>query len=439
MALHPQPFTEKGLADAKAYHAALHDGRLAMKLYKQIKREITDSEGKKRLNPDDKTATWWADFSINGQRFRLSLDTASKPKATGIAHDKLTQAKQGKLSAKSQSFARLAFTEAAEKYLLSRKLELAKSSIIKETQLLVKLKEYFGPTRLNRISAEQVLNYREWRAATCGPALVNMEVGALRRVLKRGKLWHSIADDIKPLKEPSSIGRALSPEEKTALLEAAALKPEWETAFFAAQIALQTTMRGCEIRGLRWADVDLLTDTLQIRKSKTEAGVRVIPLTPDAFEVFVQLRMRAELFGPVEPEHYVFARFKPVGRFHGKEIVEHRMLSFDPATPLGSWKKAWSKLTAKAGLPGLRFHDLRHHSITELAESGASEQTIKAIAGHVSQRMLERYSHIRLEAKRSALEGLSRNGNVINNDIKSGQEQPPSSQVVDSIGRRVGI
>jgi integrase len=60
---------------------------------------------------------------------------------------------------------------------------------------------------------------------------------------------------------------------------------------------------------------------------------------------------------------------------------------------------AWGKLTTKAGLPGLRFHDLRHHSITELAESGASEQTIKAIAGHVSQRMLDRYSHIRLEAK----------------------------------------
>jgi integrase len=190
-------------------------------------------------------------------------------------------------------------------------------------------------------------------------------------------------------------------------MEAAALKPEWETAFFAAQLALQTTMRGCEIRGLRWSDIDFVADTLTIRKSKTAAGVRVIPLTPDAFEVLVQLRTRAELFGGVEPGHYVFARFKPVGRFHGKEIVEHRMLSFDPTTPLGSWRKAWSKLTAKAGLPGLRFHDLRHHSITELAESGCSEQTIKAIAGHVSQRMLDRYSHIRLEAKRSALEALS--------------------------------
>ncbi len=216
---------------------------------------------------------------------------------------------------------RLAFTEAADKYLTSRRLELQKSSITKETQSLVKLKEFFGPTRLNKISAEQILNFREWRAATCGSSLVNMEVGVLRRILKRAKLWHSMADDIKPLKEPPTIGRALSPAEKASLLDAAAYKPEWETAYYAAILALNTTMRGCEIRGLRWSDIDLLADTLAIRKSKTEAGVRIIPLTPAAFEVLVQLRTRAEMFGTVEPQHYVFARFKPVGRFHGREIL----------------------------------------------------------------------------------------------------------------------
>src|SRR5262249_31235004 len=86
-------------------------------------------------------------------------------------------------------------------------------------------------------------------------------------------------------------------------------------------------------------------------------------------------------------------------------LPETRLSGFDPTKPLGGWRTAWRKLTTKAGLPGLRFHDLRHHSITELAESGTSEQTIKAIAGHVSQRMLDRYSHIRLEAKRNALQG----------------------------------
>jgi hypothetical protein len=40
---------------------------------------------------------------------------------------------------------------------------------------------------------------------------------------------------------------------------------------------------------------------------------------------------------------------------------------------------------------------LRHHTITELAESQASERTIMAIAGHISPRMLEHYSHIRMD------------------------------------------
>lgn len=378
-------------------------------------------------------------FVVNGTYFRQSLGTTDYREAKALERKKIAQAEAGQLTARSQSFARLPLNEAADKYLAGRKLELQPSSLTKEKQLLVKLKEYFGATKLNRITAEQILNFREWRAATCGPAIINMEVGVLRRMLKRGKLWYSIADDVKPLKEPQTIGRALTPDQKTALLEAAALKPEWQTAYYAAILALNTTMRGCELRGLRWSDIDLLNDTLTIHKSKTEAGVRVIPLTPDAFEVLAQLRARAELFSEVLPEHYVFARFKPVGRFNGQEIVEHRMLNFDPTTPLGSWKKAWQKLTVKAGLPGLRFHDLRHHSITELAESGASEQTIKAIAGHVSQRMLDRYSHIRLEAKRSALEALSTSGNVTNHVTKAAQEQPLSSQTIDSIGRRVGI
>jgi hypothetical protein len=46
-------------------------------------------------------------------------------------------------------------------------------------------------------------------------------------------------------------------------------------------------------------------------------------------------------------------------------------------------------------------------AITELAESQVSDQTIMAIAGHVSQRMLARYSHVRNEARRQAVSTLS--------------------------------
>jgi integrase len=54
----------------------------------------------------------------------------------------------------------------------------------------------------------------------------------------------------------------------------------------------------------------------------------------------------------------------------------------------------------KSPFRGFRFHDLRHQAITELAESKASDQTIMGIAGHVSKKMLQHYSHVRMEAKR---------------------------------------
>ena len=58
-----------------------------------------------------------------------------------------------------------------------------------------------------------------------------------------------------------------------------------------------------------------------------------------------------------------------------------------------------------------------HTLVTDLAEGGAGDETIRNIAGHVSKQMLKHYSHIRMEAKRKALEaivqpsGLSKAGN----------------------------
>jgi integrase len=49
---------------------------------------------------------------------------------------------------------------------------------------------------------------------------------------------------------------------------------------------------------------------------------------------------------------------------------------------------------------------LRHTAITELAERGVPDSVLKSIAGHITQRMLDHYSHIRMKAKRQALDGL---------------------------------
>jgi len=148
-------------------------------------------------------------------------------------------------------------------------------------------------------------------------------------------------------------------------------------------------MRKDEIRRLQWGQVDFDKRTLVVGHSKTEAGMgRLIPLNGAAFDALARWAGR---FPDTESEHFVFP------------WCENRLI--DSTRPTNGWRTAWRNALKRAGFH-CRFHDLRHTCITKLAESQASDMTILAIAGHVSKRMLERYSHIRTEAKRAALEAI---------------------------------
>ena len=352
--------------------------------------------------------TWHCHFVVNGQRFRQSLGTKDWREAQSKEKELIGQAMVGKLTQTATSLARQPFGQAADDYVTARKLELATASRAKEKQLLVQPRAYFKQEPLKSVNAMRITEYRAWRAEQgVGPATLNAEIGVLRRILKRARLWARVADDIRPLREPSTIGKALTEQEKQRLLKTAVIRPEWETAYLAAILCLNTTARGCELKGLQWSDVDLFARTLTIRKSKTAAGERVVPLTDVAASALARLRARAEGFGPVETAHYVFAAFMPKFTFSGKRVIDYNVTAFDPTRHVNSWRSAWRTLTKKAGLPGFRFHDLRHCAITQLAENGTSDSTIMAIAGHVSRRMLERYSHVRMEAKRTAMESLA--------------------------------
>jgi hypothetical protein len=97
------------------------------------------------------------------------------------------------------------------------------------------------------------------------------------------------------------------------------------------------------------------------------------------------------------------------------------------------------------GMPTQSSLFFRHHAITELAESQVSDQTIMAIAGHVSQKMLARYSHVRSEARRQAVTALSAKprgrgvqrgrteGYDTNHDTNKGATDIPAPQVIEEM------
>src|SRR5215467_4268456 len=92
--------------------------------------------------------------------------------------------------------------------------------------------------------------------------------------------------------------------------------------------------------------------------------------------------------------------------------------------PVITLRTSWTKVRYNAKVVG-RWHDNRHTLVTELAESGACDEVIMSIAGHVSRAMLSRYSHVRIEAKRRALDEIAARQKAADEKRVSDAEETP--------------
>ena len=249
----------------------------------------------------------------------------------------------------------------------------------------------FGSKLLCDIQPKDVESYQRARLHEGAQGrTVNIEVQTLRQILKTYKCWRHLEGEIHLLTERKNIGRALTSEEEGRLLAECAKAKANSAVYPAVVLALNSSMCSDEIRNLRWGQLDLLEGVVTVGKGKTHARTgRLIPLNSAAVKVFADW---GNQFPNRQPEHFVFP------------WCESKQT--DPSRPTKGWRTAWQNALKRAGFH-LRFHDLRHTCITKLSESQASDQTIMAIAGHVSRAMLEHYSHIRMAAKRVALDSIA--------------------------------
>ena len=338
---------------------------------------------------------WYYKIKVNGRWHSVSTKTTSYQEAKRKRSDALKAQEDGCLP--EGEIARWPFERAASHYLRTNAaLRLRDNSLKKEATFLARPTKLFGAVACERITAAHIQQLQaEMKGTGLKNTYNNLILGAARRVLKHAKVWRRIRDDVKRLSEKDikPVPRVLEPEEKRRLFEVAKTNPNWTTAYAAALIANSTTARGADLRSLRWSNVDLFEAVVTIPDSKTPAGKRRIPLNSDGRLGFRLLLERASTLGVSGPDSYVFP------------ACEHSHI--DAARPQKTWRMSWRKLTRAADLTGLRFHDLRHQCITELLEAGAPEAAVLSIAGHVSRKMMEHYSHIRMEAKRKAIEGLT--------------------------------
>lgn len=242
---------------------------------------------------------WWVDFTEDGSRYRESLKTTNWQEALRREKDRIAEVKRGENLPADRKLARGTFNEAVDRYLESRKLDLATRSLAKERESLASPRKAFGPLPLKKISPDILRDYSIQRKESgLANATRNMERGAVIKVLKLHKRHRTFIDELKPLKiGASTVGRALTDDEQAILFRAALRRPQSKRMRCAVVLALNTTMRSVELKHLRWQDVDLLERIITVRWSKTEAGKREIPLNDDAFAACVELRKQAQQKG----------------------------------------------------------------------------------------------------------------------------------------------
>ena len=345
---------------------------------------------------------YWTQTVVNGVWIRRPLCPEGSTRATTnwqeavhLQKELIRAALQGHLPAQSHSVKLFA---AVDDYLEAKKATANTQRAIEfDRERLEVVKRVLGDVRLSTISPRVIEGFQaKRRAEGASNRTVNMDVGVLRKVLKRFKQWRRLEDDVKMLTESGGepVGRVLTNEEQERLFKTAEAYPEWEHVYCAAILAANTSMRGVEVKHVRRKDFDSQKRVIHIRTSKNETSKRVIPLNDSAFEAVDRMRKRADTLGHSDPSHYLWC------------ASQHHKL--DPTKPASKWDTSWRALRDAAGLPGLRFHDLRHTVVTRLLEAGEPDHVVESITGHLSRRMLEHYSHIRLQAKKQALDRLDR-------------------------------
>ena len=160
----------------------------------------------------------------------------------------------------------------------------------------------------------------------------------LRMILKWARLWATLSPDINMLPERRDIGRALSPEEETRLLEACRHSPKGPSPLSGNRDFLQHRPEEPELRCARWSQVDFLKAEFTVGLSKTEEGTdRIIPLNQTAVQAFKDWRAR---WPNLRPGDFIFPSEKL--RFKGKgAATKGIMTAYDTERSklAGIWKK----------------------------------------------------------------------------------------------------
>jgi integrase len=267
-----------------------------------------------------------------------------------------------------------------------------------------------GSVRLTKLGTPHLQRlYAELLESGLSPTTVHHIHVTLHGALKQALRWGMIDRNSTELIDPP---RRTQPETQTWSLEESqmVLAAGDQTNLGALwRLALLTGMRRGEILGLKWEDIDFKSGTLSVRRTlsrgrggtwelgqpKTAAGRRSIALPADCIDALKRHRVQ---------QAEVQLRLGPLWEDHGFVFTGHtgRLLH------INSLDAQFRKLIETAGVPRIRFHDLRHTSATLMLLIGEHPKIVQERLGHSDISMtLNRYSHVTPGMQKHVADNLS--------------------------------
>lgn len=262
--------------------------------------------------------------------------------------------------------------EFSNEYLTYVRDTIAKRSRRRDEISVAHLNSFFGNNKLSAITPKDILDYQSNRLKEgIRPATVNRELACLKALFNFAKQRSRFFGDnpvskVRFLEENNRVERVLTLEEEERLIAISAphLRPIITT-------AIHTGMRKGELLSLKWVNVDLENNVITVESTNTKSKkLKRIPINSKLRKVLIEQKLKTG------SKPYVF--LNPKG---------------EPYLSAFSLTTCFENACRRAGILGLRFHDLRHTAATRMIESGASIVAVSKILGHSNLTMTLRYSH----------------------------------------------
>ena len=234
--------------------------------------------------------------------------------------------------------------------------------------------------RLSDIARGEVAKLHAKIGAEHGEYAANRTLALLRVMFNLAATWGMFKADnpahgVKAFKEQRR-ERYLNPDELRRVNQALLDEPDWRWRAFFPLCLMLGTRRG-ELLQARWADIDLAARTWRI--PETKAGTpHLLPLPGPVVEILSGLPSRGV-------SEFVFPGTGKSGHLE------------EPA-------KAWQRIRRRAGVLGVRIHDLRHTLASWMVAQGFNLPLIGRALNHTQVSTTVRYSHLALDPVRQALE-----------------------------------